>query len=124
MALLNRTVKSSFIKRWHLSKEQKEVRVIEWKSPSMVDLRILPRLSSMPSDSFSTSHEGGGKLTSHRTLCCGDYVAALQPEYPGLENPNPSQPVMPGPCTQTPQPRELSSVLTGGWAVALEQTAG
>lgn len=116
----------------------------------MVDLRILPRPSSMSSDWFTPSHEGGGKPhaqhalcwgdrkpnsqralccgdrkpNSQHALCCGDRMAELLPEYPAVGNPHPSQPVTQGPHTQRTQPGELSSVLTGGWAVALEQAAG
>ena len=38
MTILSRMVRVSSLRRWHLSKDQKEERVIEGGAPSMVDL--------------------------------------------------------------------------------------
>lgn len=64
MAVLIEQLKVALLRRGHLSKEQREVRVTEQRCPSMVDLRILPRLSCTPSDWFSASHGGGGEVHS------------------------------------------------------------
>lgn len=69
----------ALLKRWHLSKDQKEVKVIKGRHTAMFHPRILRRPSSMPSDWFTTSSEVGGKPTSQYALSYGDHVADLLP---------------------------------------------
>lgn len=131
IVILNRTVKGSFTEK--ITFEPKKLRLLR-EEPSMVNLRFLPRPSTTLSDWFTASHDGGGKPKSQHALCCSDRKPSSQHALccgcdrrttgtSRTREPHPSQPMMQGPCTLRPQPRELSSVLMGSRAVTQEQTA-